>query len=189
MHTALGTGVNAFLTLEAVRLHLPAAAVRQFQIRRAFLRTGTTSFDTGFPVSCQRKQREHRQQCKDSAHGAEHPAEKSFLYTHSHQQRQQDHTTRHIPCQMRISRMEHGKHIPGAGSSQVGIYPCETQYGNGCQHHIFYVRKPSHPFFGNPRRFLLCFFAQPCERSMYRIPKTSESTGKTAEEATKYNRI
>ena len=53
MNIALGTDVNAFLTLETVRLHLPAAAVRQFQIRRAFLRTSTASFDTGFPVSCE----------------------------------------------------------------------------------------------------------------------------------------
>ena len=140
VNVLLWTDVDTLLTLEAVTADRPGTIRRKSDLRRAGLRTCFTSFSAIFSRSVKGEKRQYRKQGKYCSHRAEEPAKKSFLYTHAHHQKKQDHKTDHIASQTEIACMDHGKYIPRTCPLCLGINSGIAHQHNHKQDQIFAYR-------------------------------------------------
>ena len=141
MNISFRAGINTFLTLETVSFYLRRSIFRKSDVRRTFLCTCLASFDAVFPVSVKCEKRKHRKQGKHSSHRAEISAEKSFLQTHSDNQKYQNDQPYEISIQFKISCMYHGKYIPRTCSLCFTVYTAIAHKYDDYQDHIFQIYK------------------------------------------------
>ena len=119
---AFRTRINTFLTLETVAGDFHGSIGWQFHCRRALSRAGAAAADAVFAFPMQSKERQDRKQRKDSSHWAQETAEKALLKEHADQDQHQENNAWNIRGKSEISRMQHGKNIPRAGSRKLSVY-------------------------------------------------------------------
>lgn len=100
----LRTDLQALLTLETVAAYIPAAVLRQGQIRRAYLFTGSTAFGAFFPFAPHREKRQNGQQGENSTHRTQETAKETLTEYHSHQDQHQQNAAQPICAHFEVSR-------------------------------------------------------------------------------------
>ena len=155
MDISFRADVHALLTLETVAAYIPAAVLRQGQIRRAYLFTGSTAFGAFFPFAPHREKRQNGQQGENSTHRTQETAEETLTEYHSHQDQHQQNAAQPICAHFEVSGAQHGEHIPGTPACKISVNAQKAQQNHCKQDCVFQIGKRLFPALFQQERFLL----------------------------------